>query len=229
MNSELPVLVCFAVPQEAARFRKRTRGGQSIVTVVTGMGANNASMAIRNAVEAQRPQAVITAGFAGGLDPALPTGTVVADFSDWPALRPTASASQPVQPVETTFHCADTIAVTPEQKRALRDSSGAGAVEMESGIIRQFCREQGLPSATVRVISDASDESLPLNFNQLTTSAMKMNYAKLLCRLAARPDKIGELMRFQKRLREAEIRLAEVLVSLLAGAGIGDYSRAEKS
>ena len=50
---------------------KRTR------ILVTGMGEKNARVTIEKALEESKPEAVITCGFAGGLNPSLRGGTVI--------------------------------------------------------------------------------------------------------------------------------------------------------
>jgi nucleoside phosphorylase len=126
-----------------------------------------------------------------------------------------AAALQAAGAKPARFHCADRVATTPEEKTVLRAASGADAVEMESSVIRTLCRERGIPSATVRVISDAADESLPLDFNALMTADYQMHFGRLAWQLVRNPGKIPELMRFQKRVSFAAQRLAETLVKVL--------------
>src|SRR6185436_5486962 len=93
------------------------------------------------------------------------------------------------------FHCADRRGVMREEKAALREHTGADAVEMESRCVQELCRARALSCATVRVISDTADETMPLDFNTLTTSDLKMNYAKLGLALVRAPGKVPALLR----------------------------------
>ena len=223
-----PRLFLFAVPEEARPFVAKLRGdgiavaSRSVAVAgrarpswtfdggearVTGMGRENAGRGSEKALQL-RPAVVLTCGFAGGLDPALPGGTVVFDADpDFPLTDRLAAAGA----VPVRFHCADRVAVTVAEKAGLRRSTGADAVEMESSVIRAMCRERGIPSATVRVVSDAAGEDLPLDFNALMTAGMDLHFGKLAWRLVRSPGKIPELIRFQKRVARAADRLAEVL------------------
>ena len=101
----------------------------------------------------------------------------------------------------------------------MRELTKADAVEMESSIIRQICRDQKIPSATLRVISDPANEDLPLDFNALMTADQNLSIPSLIVALAKSPGKIPALMQLQRNTSFAAKRLAQVLESLLRSLG----------
>jgi adenosylhomocysteine nucleosidase len=206
------ILICFAVPEEAGPFRRRGLLGVDIL--VTGMGRENARREFLARLAVSVPKLVLTCGFAGGLDPALKPEAVIFSTEDEGGLKAglVHAGALPVQ-----FHCSDRVATTAAEKEALRKATGKDAVEMESEVIRSLCREKRIPSATVRVISDAADEELPLDFNELMTPDYRLSFAKLAGKLICSPGKIPALMRLQKRTTSSAERLAAVLEALLRG------------
>lgn len=203
-------LVCFAVPEEAAAFRRTLPPDCEIL--VTRMGPGPAERHFRDRLRSPWPSTVLTCGFAGALDPALRNGTVVFDCD--PAL-PWAPALRAAGALPARFHCARRVAVTVEEKTRLRQTTGADVVEMESGVIRRLCREQGLPSATVRVISDQADEDLPVDFNDLMRPDGRLHFPRLLGRLLRSPGRLGRMIRLGRTTAGAARNLAGVLLRLL--------------
>jgi adenosylhomocysteine nucleosidase len=233
------LLVCFAVKEEMKFFRDpsddvrvsaRKRSGRRNVGVaresirdasresggvqvwVTGIGRKNAAGNIREAIAQVRPERVITAGFAGGLNPALKLATVVYEEDFGAGFG---RELEKLGAVPARFYCHRRVAITAEEKRLLWKQSGADAVEMESSVIRTICHELKVPSATIRVISDDASQDLPLDFNALMTSEDRINYLKLFWTVLSRPSRILKLIEFQRQTIDAARSLGAVLEDLL--------------
>lgn len=216
------LLVCFAVKEEARFFMREVAQEPNAAPIspprllyqvwMTGMGRKNAVEGIRQAIALVRPKQVITAGFAGGLNPALKFGSIVYD-RDFDA--GCAAKMEEMGAVRANFCCHRRVAITAQEKRELWRQTGADAVEMESSVIRTICREQNIPAATIRVISDDASQDLPLDFNALMTPEDRINYVKLTWAVMSRPWKIGKLIEFQQQTVAASRRLGAVLGELL--------------
>jgi adenosylhomocysteine nucleosidase len=227
-------LVCFALKEEAALFRKIAANKPDVAIIVTGVGRKNAEKSLREFLATNSPDLVLTCGFAGGLNPDLKLGDVIFETVNEPlapaartSLRrdEAASATQAGEGLVTRltatgakpakFFCADRIATTAAEKKKLREETLADAVEMESWAIYTVCRERGIPYATVRVISDTAHEDLPLDFNQLSKSDKNLHYGKLAKAILLSPEKIGALMQLQKKTKFAAQRLTDVLARIV--------------
>lgn len=205
-------LVCFAVKEEAAEFRKILPNLAGVEILVAGMGKNNSEKMIQQRLAVQTPALVLTCGFAGALKPELKVGDVLfdADVETGIAEKLRATGARPA-----AFYCAPRVATTAGEKAELRRTTGADVVEMESGVIRAICRERKIPSATVRVISDAANEDLPLDFNALMTPQQTLSFPRLALALMKSPGKVPRLLDLQRNTRLAAQRLALVLEKLL--------------
>jgi uridine phosphorylase len=202
------VVVMFALRREAAAFRPWARSRNRLMTRVTGVGRERAERAIREVLREGAPALVITAGFAGALRPGLAVGTVCYDADAGHALAPLlqAAGAQPAR-----FYCAGRMLITARQKAECHRETGADAVEMESGWIREQCRQAGVASATVRVISDTAEEDLPLDFNRLTDASQRLCPFKLAAALLRRPAAVPALWRLRRQTAIAGRALAAVL------------------
>jgi len=219
------LLVCFAVKEEARFFMDGMvcRSVNAIQAAqrplyqvwMTGMGRRNAVEGIRQAVALVQPKRVITAGFAGGLNPKLEFGAVVYEEDFNAGFGPQLEQAGAVR---ATFYCHRRVAITAGEKAALWQSTGADAVEMESSVIRNICREQQIPSATIRVISDDASQELPLDFNALMTPEDRIHYPKLIWAVLSRPGRLGKLLEFQRQTAAASRRLGAALAELLGAS-----------
>ena len=224
------ILICFALKEEAALFRKIAADKRDVDIIVTGVGRKNAEKSLREFLATNSPKLVLTCGFAGGLNPDLKLGEVVFELTDRRGefhepqtekkIRDSQSSSlrekllaAGAKPAK--FFCADRITTTVAEKKRLRAETSADAVEMESGAIHAVCRERGIPCATVRVISDTANEDLPLDFNALAKPDMNLDYGKLALAILKSPGKIGALLKLQKQTRFAAEQLANVLEKLI--------------
>ncbi|MFZ9855622.1 MAG: hypothetical protein ACO3I0_10940 [Limisphaerales bacterium] len=221
-----PGLITFAVPEESRPFlrawgrataSKPTRCGPScwrfpgLEVLVTGMGTRNAQRGIETFLRDRHPRWVITAGFAGGLDPGCAHGTVGLS-SDPDFIDPGVSNGLGLMPM--TFHESLRVIPTPQAKAELRRRSGCQAVDMESATIRRACHDLRIPSATIRVISDDAGEALPLDFGALMGPDDRMDWTRFALTLLGSPSLIPELIRFQRRLSKCSEGLAKGLVAI---------------
>lgn len=227
MDPTARLLLFFAVLEEARPFVRAwamVNGGQvrripgpglaawalgDIQVNVTGMGRRNAARVGTAVLDAQRSATqLITAGFAGGLNPALRGGDVL--FEADPGFLTDGLIRSGARPCR--FYEATQVAVTAAEKARLRQESGADAVEMESGTLRTLARQRGVSAATVRVISDSAEETLPLDFNALMTPDDRLDFARLAWTLMRSPGTIPRLLAFQRKVSRAAKALAIVLV-----------------
>ena len=212
MATEPLTVVCFAVKQEAGPFQRAVKPQANFKVLITGMGRRNAEQAVRHLLEQARPRLVISSGFAGALRPDLVSGTVVYDADPDSELAPAliAAGAHPVR-----FICSGRVASSAMEKSALRKSTGADAIEMESEPIRTICRERHIPCVTVRAILDAAHEDLPLDFNQLMTNDQQLDWRKLFLALVKSPHKLAALLHLQNRSAATARGLSRVLLKAL--------------
>ncbi|RBP12195.1 hopanoid-associated phosphorylase [Roseiarcus fermentans] len=135
---------------------------------------NGATLQARFAALADTPlRMVVSFGLCGGLDPSLRSGdvllgsevvarseSVATDEALTLALeRRLAEAGVPA--TRGKFAAADAPVLTAGEKRALRETTGAAAVDMESLAAGRFARARGAPFAILRAVSDPADRDLP--------------------------------------------------------------------
>lgn len=181
---------------------------------VSGMGMAQARSSAKKLFESLRPDWVVTAGVAGGLSPGLPRSQVV--FAADPAFPfEQALTEQGALPARLISRAE--IAITIGEKAALRAQTGADAVDTESDAIRAIWADSGVPTATVRAISDCWNENLPLDFNRLVDGDGQLSPVRLAVAILCRPQTIPGLIQLGRASDNAAGALATALAQLHPG------------
>jgi hopanoid-associated phosphorylase len=197
---ERPVLIVTGLKQEA-----RIAAGRGTTVICSSSNP----VQLREMMVSFDPasiRGIVSFGVAGGLNPELKTGDVViateivAGGQRWVTER-SLTESLVALPSKSQGRLTSGILAGVEQvmtgqvgKAALRATTGADAVDMESHIAAKYAAENGLPFAAVRVISDPAHRALP----ELTMNAIKPNgnvdMWKMMRGIARHPKTIPHLI-----------------------------------
>lgn len=194
------ILLTAATPWERDPLR-----GAGFDVVETGVGPEKARAALASWTGSA--SVVVSAGFAGALQPGLASGDLVFDPLEAPVAlaegaRETAAAlSLPLH--MGRIHSVGRVISSPAEKRALGASVRAAAVDMETAAVRDWARVRKAVPLGIRVILDAVDDPLPDGIPDDDSFAAGVRYA--LRRPAQIPFLIGLGLR-QKRAMSVLVR-----------------------
>ena len=87
---------------------------------------------------------------------------------------------------------------------------------MESAIIMSHCAASAIPSVTIRAVSDAADEDLPLDFERFLTPQGAIKPMSLVNAIVRRPGKLPGLVRFGRQSNQAAQKLVAFLDDFVA-------------
>jgi adenosylhomocysteine nucleosidase len=231
------ILLVFALPHESGKFLPQlknrvwiergtlpiltgTFAGREIVVLHTGVGPERARKRCGDFLAAHRPDFVISAGYAGGLDERLQVGSlVIADnFTDqsFMTLAMEAARGKALIGKLTTQ---DRVAETTEAKRQLAGTTGAVAVDMETEAIYLQCRLSNIPMLSVRAISDPIGTAMPVPGEVwLDEIEQKPRVLALLAYLARNPSVIPAFARFVRGTNLARNEFTGFLCAFLRRA-----------
>jgi len=187
--------------------------GRRLWMVANGAGADHAGRAVEVAAEACHPEAIVSMGFCGALDPALGIGDVfVATAVDAAGRRfdvrlPRSETAYATGVLASIDHVAQTAA----EKQALR-AAGASAVEMEAGGVAPFAAAHGIPLFCVRSVTDTAGQTFVTDFNKALLSDGHFGTINLLTSALGNPGKaFPELFRLHRSCRIATRTLGEFI------------------
>jgi len=200
-------------------------GTNKIWVVLTGMGsdAHKNSFSLGVCAKEAGVDIFVSSGLAGALKKEHLVGEVIAperigtlrEANGLAANRELlAMAKERGAKIVDVLLTSDHIVQTSEEKNRL--AFFGDAVDMESNMLMGQLDAQGIPCVTVRAISDASDEDLPIDFSEFLTSSGKVKAVPLLQRILRRPSKIPALVRFGTRSKKAAANLSGFLDSFVS-------------
>ena len=188
-------------------------GPHEVLLVANGAGPKRAAAAVDSALASFHPDAIVSMGFCGALDPSLAIGdivvgtTVFASDRAFPAEPPLTSAPHRAGPVRTADH----VVGTAEEKRRLH-ATGAIAVEMEAAGVAQRAQTLGLPFFCVKAVTDLAGETMANDFNAVLRSDGRFDTMKVLVSSLRRPwVRLPELIRLRSRCVLAARSLGEFI------------------
>jgi adenosylhomocysteine nucleosidase len=194
-------------PVDWARFGEST--GRQFWMVANGAGASRAGRAVDIACPECQPEAVVSMGFCGALDPALNIGDIFV------ATGPAGFQSGLIQTDSPhtlgVLASIDHVAQTADEKASLR-SSGASAVEMEAAGVAGRAAAYGIPFYCVKSVTDLANQSFVTDFNRALLSSGHFGTIRILASALTRPGKaLPELFRLRNSCRIATRKLGEFI------------------
>jgi nucleoside phosphorylase len=159
---------------------------------------------------------LLSFGYAGGLDPAYPPGTLILPRSvttadgaihhadgDW--LERALELLRPLNPVCGDHYGVETTISEVEHKSTLfLRTRGAIAIDMESHVLAEAATRHELPFLAVRVILDSANHRLPPAAIVSIRSTGAVSRVRLLRSVLAKPSQIGALNRLARAHQFAE-------------------------
>lgn len=184
-------------------------------TVAIGGGTFEGASRAAEVLAGQGVRALLSFGIAGALDPALRPGTLLAASEIMVDGQVLPARLIPTGVQQARLLGARQIAQSAAEKAALFASTGAAAVDMESGAMALVANRHALPFGAIRAICDPADTSLP----PAATAALEdgsIRFSRVLWSLARRPWQLRSLLRLSRDARRAQLALQSVHLTGLA-------------
>jgi adenosylhomocysteine nucleosidase len=197
------------------------RNDKIVVIAVAGVGRPAAKRATELVLAGHRPSWIISAGFAGALQPALARNDLVVpgEVLDPEGRRfrvePPGSLGTGIRYATGRLLTVDRFILDSGEKADLHRSSRADLVDMESSAVAAVCDERLVRYLAVRVISDDARGDLPREVATLLTRSGSYRVGAAVRAIWNRPSSLKDFWTLHERALEAADRLARFLARCL--------------
>jgi adenosylhomocysteine nucleosidase len=197
--------------------------GRVVALIVTGMGRKRAQAGADLLIAGHRPLLLLSAGYAGGLDPGLQRGEIVVPDRvvnvEGNAFDITTRPASAQGRRSGTLLTVDAVARTAAEKAELRRIHGADLVDMETSAVAAFAAERGTRFASIRVVSDDARGDLPREVLTITGETGGVRVGATFAAIWKRPAVVGDLLRMREQAMDASERLAAFLEETIRSLG----------
>ena len=229
------IAITFALPAESSDFVallekpasnsregvENIRGrlhGKSVAVIHTGVGRKICCERMEVILRREQFEYVISAGFAGALEPELRIGNLlVSENYSSPRLLRSPQLDLPDDGIflGKLLTVSGVIESKAERER-LAAKTGAVAVDMETEFIADACADHQLPLLALRAISDTPSEPFPAPANVLfDLEKQRTDFARLAFYLVTHPGAFSRLKAFRERIAVARKALSVVLEKIV--------------
>lgn len=197
--------------------------GRVVVVVASGVGVAAARRGVEHLIDGHRPRAIVSAGFAGALDPALNRNDLIAPravadgLGGAIGLDPTAVAAVPTVQVVGRLLLVDRVIGGVAEKARLRAAHGADAIDMETFAAAEAAAARRVPFHSLRIISDDARTELPPEIGRMLNASGSYRVGAALRALVGRPSVVKDFWSLHSHAQEAADRLANAVQVLLRG------------
>lgn len=195
--------------------------GKIVAIAIGGMGRESARRAAGILLAGHRPSWIVSAGFAGALNPALgrndlalPGEVVDPEGQGFPIDRPEALGGG-VRHVSGRLLTVDRVILDRNEKEELHRTTGADLVDMESSAVAALCAQRLVRFLSVRIVSDDARTTLPREVATIMAKSGSYRIGAALRAVWNRPSSIKDFWTLHEQALESADRLARFLVRCL--------------
>jgi adenosylhomocysteine nucleosidase len=197
--------------------------GKIVVVVVAGVGRIAARRAAEVLMAGHQPRWIISAGFAGALNPALARNALVLpdevldpEGRHFPIELPEALGTG-IPHTKGRLLTVDRLILTSSEKEELHRLHEADLVDMESSAVAAICQERLVRFLALRVISDDARSELPREISRLLTRSGSYRVGAAIRAIWHRPSSLKDFWKLHEHALEAAGRLAPFVTRCIDG------------